>query len=57
MMQISGNVKAGISALGLNSWLPASLQHQLTAAMQPLQLLNRLNDPNHIYVYCENCPL
>jgi len=57
MMEISGNMDAAVGAMGLQSWLPMSLQRQLASALKPLQFLDALNDPNHVYLYCENCPL
>jgi len=57
MMEISGNMDAAVGAMGLQSWLPMSLQRQLTSALKPLQFLDALNDPNHVYLYCESCPL
>jgi len=57
MMEISGNVNAAVSAMGLQSWLPMSLQRQLASALKPLQFIDTLSDPNHVYLYCESCPL
>ena len=57
MMEISGNVNAAVSAMGLQSWLPRSLQHQLASVLKPLQFIDNLSDPNHVYLYCESCPL
>jgi len=57
MMEISGNMDAAVGAMGLQSWLPMSLQRQLASALKPLQFLDALNDPNHVYLYCESCPL
>ena len=58
MMEISGNVNAAVSAMGLQNWLPISLQRQLTSTLKPLQFMgNHSSDPNHVYLYCENCPL
>lgn len=58
MMEISGNVNAAVSAMGLQNWLPISLQRQLASALKPLQFMGSLSsDPNHVYLYCENCPL
>jgi protease-4 len=57
MMEISGNVNAAVGAMGLQSWLPISLQRQLASALKPLQFIDILSsDPNHIYLYCESCP-
>jgi protease-4 len=58
MMEISGNVNAAVSAMGLQNLLPISLQRQLASALKPLQFMGSLSsDPNHVYLYCENCPL
>ncbi|MDB9706850.1 signal peptide peptidase SppA [Porticoccaceae bacterium] len=58
MMEISGNMNAAVSAMGLQNWLPISLQHQLASTLKPLQFMgNHSSDPNHVYLYCENCPL
>ncbi len=58
MMEISGNMNAAVSAMGLQNWLPISLQRQLTSTLKPLQFMgNHSSDPNHVYLYCENCPL
>ena len=57
MMEISGNVNAAVGAMGLQSWLPISLQRQLASALKPLQFIDILSsDPHHIYLYCESCP-
>jgi len=57
MMEISGNVNAAVGAMALQSWLPVSLQRQLVSALKPLQFMDTLSDPNHVYLYCESCPL
>jgi protease-4 len=57
IIEISGNVHAAVGAMGLQSWLPMSLQRQLASALKPLQFIDTLNDPNHVYLYCESCPL
>ena len=57
MMEISGNVHAAVSVMGLHSWLPVSLQRQVESVIKPLQILDTLTDPNHIYLYCDSCPL
>jgi protease-4 len=56
MMEVSGNVDAAVSALGVQSWIPKTLQLQLASVIKPLQFIDSLTDPNHIYVYCESCP-
>jgi len=57
MMEIRGNVHAAVGAIGIQSWLPASLQLQLASVIKPLQFIDTLTDPNHVYLYCESCPL
>ena len=58
MMEVSGNMNAAVSAIGLQNWLPISLQRQLASTLKPLQFMgNHSSDPNHVYLYCENCPL
>jgi len=56
MMEINGNVSAAITASGLNSWLPKSLQREVAKVLKPLEILDTLTDPNGIYLYCDNCP-
>ena len=56
MMEVSGNVDAAVGALGVQSWIPKNLQLQLASVIKPLQFIDSLTDPNHIYVYCESCP-
>ena len=41
-----------ISALGVETHLPASLKLVLDAATEPMAFLDRLNDPRGIYAYC-----
>ena len=58
MMEVSGNMNAAVSAMGLQNWLPISLQGQLASTLKPLQFMGNLSSvPNHVYLYCENCPL
>ena len=58
MMEVSGNMNAAVNAMGLQNWLPISLQRQLASTLKPLQFMgNHSSDPNHVYLYCENCPL
>ena len=57
MMEISGNVHAAVSVMGLHGLLPVSLQRQVESVIKPLQMLDTLTDPNHIYLYCDSCPL
>jgi protease-4 len=55
-MEINGNISAAVTAAGLDSWLPESLQKQMVKVLEPLEILNTLTDPNGIYLYCDNCP-
>jgi len=45
-----------VRSLGLTSWLPATLQQRMATVLEPLQTLERLNDPKGIYLYCHSCP-
>lgn len=56
MMEIRGNVHAAVGAIGIQSWLPTSLQLQLASVIKPLQFIDTLTDPNDLYLYCESCP-
>jgi protease-4 len=56
MMEINGNISAAVRTVGLNSWLPQSLQKQVSQALKPLEVLDTLTDPNGLYLYCDNCP-
>ena len=56
MMEIRGNVHAAAGAIGIQSWLPTSLQLQLASVIKPLQFIDTLTDPNDLYLYCESCP-
>jgi protease IV len=56
MMEINGNISAAITASGLNSWLPKSLQREVVKVLKPLEILDTLTDPNGIYLYCDDCP-
>ena len=56
MMEINGNISAAVTAMGVNSWLPESLQNQVVKVLKPLEILNTLTDPRGIYLYCDDCP-
>ena len=56
MMEINGNISAAITAAGLNSWLPESLQREVAKVLKPLEILDTLTDPGGIYLYCDDCP-
>jgi protease-4 len=57
MMEMNTNVSASLSGLGISSLLPVSLRQQAAGILKPLQILDTLNDPRGIYLYCGNCPL
>ena len=57
MMEMNANVSASLSGLGISSLLPVSLRQQAAGILKPLQILDTLNDPRGIYLYCGNCPL
>lgn len=57
MMEMNANVRASLSGLGISSLLPVSLRQQAAGILKPLQILDTLNDPRGIYLYCGNCPL
>jgi protease-4 len=56
MMEINGNISAAVTAVGLDSWLPKSLQREVIKVLEPLEIFNTLTDPNGIYLYCDDCP-
>ena len=56
MMEINGNISAAVTAVGLDSWLPKSLQREAARVLKPLEILGTLTDPNGIYLYCDDCP-
>ena len=57
LMEMNTNVSASLSGLGASSLLPVSLRQQAAGILKPLQILDTLNDPRGIYLYCGNCPL
>ena len=57
LMEMSSNISASFTGLGINSWLPNSLRQQAKVILKPLQVLDTLTDPRGIYLYCDNCPL
>ena len=57
LMEMSSNISASFTGLGINSWLPDSLRQQAKVILKPLQVLDTLTDPRGIYLYCDNCPL
>jgi len=57
LMEMSSNISASFTGLGINSWLPNSLRQQAKVILKPLQVLDTLTDPRGIYLYCDSCPL
>lgn len=57
LIEMSSNISATFSGLGINSWLPNSLHQQAQVLLKPLQVLDTLTDPRGIYLYCDSCPL
>jgi protease-4 len=57
VMEMNSNIGASLAGLGISGWLPESLQQQAQIILKPLQVLDTLNDPRGMYLYCGNCPL
>lgn len=55
--QLNSNVRASIAGLGVQGLLPTSLRKQAERILKPLHVLDSLNDPKGLYLYCDNCPL
>ena len=59
---LNSNVAASLEGLGLTSNIESSISDNnlgryAKKILAPLNLINTLNDPKHIYLYCEKCPL
>ena len=59
---LNSNVAASLQGLGLTSNKESSISDNnlgryAKKILAPLNLINTLNDPKHIYLYCEKCPL
>ena len=59
---LNNNVAASLQGLGLTSNIESSISDNnlgryAKKILAPLNLINTLNDPKHIYLYCEKCPL
>lgn len=59
---LNSNVAASLQGLGLTSNIESSISDNnlgryAKKILAPLSLINTLNDPKHIYLYCEKCPL
>ena len=57
LMGMNTNISALLPDQGISGWLPKSLQQQAKIILKPLQVLDTLNDPRGIYLYCSTCPL
>ena len=56
-MEMNTNISASLSGLGISSLLPVTIRQQAMKILEPLRVLDTLNDPRGIYLYCGNCPL
>ena len=61
LTEINGNVTESLHYLGLGSnvktGIPQSLQRYAKKIFGPLIMIDNLNDPRGLYLYCEDCPL
>jgi protease-4 len=57
LMEMNTNISASLSGLGISSLLPVTIRQQAMKILEPLRVLDTLNDPRGIYLYCGNCPL
>lgn len=57
IVEITGNLDAGLGRLGFRDLLAKTWFRQLLDVQKPIRLLDRLNDPHAVYAYCANCPL
>ncbi|MDG2502256.1 MAG: signal peptide peptidase SppA [Porticoccaceae bacterium] len=57
MMEMNTNISASLSGLGIRSILPESLRQQAVEVLKPMQVLDTLNDPRGVYLYCGQCPI
>ncbi|MCS5595464.1 MAG: signal peptide peptidase SppA [Porticoccaceae bacterium] len=61
LTEISGNVTESLHYLGLGSnvktAIPQSLRRYAKKIFGPLIMIDNLNDPRGLYLYCEDCPL
>lgn len=55
--QLNSNVRASMAGFGVQVLLPTSLRKQAERIFKPLHVLDSLNDPKGLYLFCENCPL
>ena len=57
LLEMNTNISASLSGLGISSLLPVTIRQQAMKILEPLRVLDTLNDPRGIYLYCGNCPL
>jgi protease-4 len=57
IQEIGHNFSAALSIIGFDTWMPEVVGRQAQSIMGPLRFLNQFNDPRHIYLHCENCPI
>ena len=61
LTEINGNITASLHRLGLGSTfkagIPQSIQHYAKKMFGPLMMIDNLNDPRGLYLYCDDCPL
>ena len=56
LSEMNSNVSASLTGLGINMQPDSWLHRQAKTLLEPLRMLNTLNDPRGIYLYCEQCP-
>ena len=56
-IQLNSNVRAFMTGFGVQGLLPTVLHRQAELILKPLHVLDTLNDPKGLYLYCDNCPL
>ena len=56
-IQLNSNVRAFMAGFGVQGLLPTVLHRQAELILKPLHVLDTLNDPKGLYLYCDNCPL
>jgi len=56
-IQMNSNVRASMAGFGVQGFLPNALRKQAELILKPLHVLDTLNDPKGLYLYCDNCPL
>ena len=56
-IQLNSHVRAFMAGFGVQGLLPTVLHRQAELILKPLHVLDTLNDPKGLYLYCDNCPL